>query len=201
VDDVGLASGGLRLGRSPGQDAQVIRIGRPEDAAAIALVHETARRAYYAGEGEPWQLPTEAAPERLETWQLLLADPARATVHCAVTDGQVVGVLSLGPPLDSRSIDETVLELHALYVLPGSWSGGIGSQLHAAFTERLSSGPEDHGALEVWSGNSRALAFYRRRGWTPDGRSRPGPAGTAYLGLTLRRATLGRAPGRTTRSR
>ena len=196
-----LASGDRRLGRCPGHDARVIRIGRPADAEAIALVHETARRAYYAGEGQAWQLPHEAAPERLETWQLLLGDPARATVHCAVTDGRMVGFLSMGPPLHDSPTDEEVLELHALFVLPDSWSGGIGSELHAGFTERLSSGPEGHGALEVWGGNSRALAFYRRRGWTPDGRSRTGPDGINYLGLTLSQETHGRAAGPTPQPR
>ena len=172
----------------------MIRIGRPADAAAIALVHETARRAYYAGDGRPWELPTEAAPDRLETWQLLLADPARATVHCAVTGGRLVGVVSMGPPLHALSPGGHVLELHALYVLPELWSGGIGSQLHDVFTQRLTSGPEEHGVLEVWTGNGRALAFYQRRGWTADHRSRPGPDGISYLGMALPRSTLVRGP-------
>ena len=165
----------------------MIRVGRAEDADAIALLHETARRAYYAADGQPWQPPTESDPDRLETWQLLLAAPARATVHCAWAEGRVVGVLSMGTPLHASSTGRRLLELHALYVLPGVWSVGIGSALHDVFTGRLSAGPEEHGVLEVWSGNDRALAFYRRRGWTPDHRSRPGPGGSSYLGMTLPR--------------
>ena len=186
---------GIRAHRPvSGEDARVIRIARPADAAPIALVHETARRAYYAGDGRPWELPTEAAPDRLETWQLLLADPARATVHVVETGGRVVGVLSMGPPLHAPSTEGRVLELHALYVLPGLWSGGIGSQLHDAFTQRLASGPEEHGVLEVWAGNGRAVAFYQRRGWAADDRSRPGPEGISYQGMTLARSARVRGP-------
>lgn len=118
-------------------------------------------------------------------WQTVLRDPARATVLCAEGAGQVTAFLSMGPPVHQHPEGNSVLELHALYVLPAHWGSGIGSQLHAAFASRLAVGPFTWGVLDVWSGNRRAIAFYGRRGWVADGRSRPATDDYRYDGMSL----------------
>ncbi|WP_166520870.1 hypothetical protein [Modestobacter roseus] len=69
-------------------------------------------------------------------------------------------------------------------VLPWAWGSGLGSQLHDAFTTRLTSGPARLGVLEVWRGNGRALDSHAHRGWRRDDRTRPGPDGSPYVGMT-----------------
>lgn len=56
-----------------------------------------------------------------------------------------------------------LVKLLSLYVLPSQFDRGIGSALYRRFDacERRG-GPA---LLEVWSANSRAIAFYVRRGW------------------------------------
>jgi GNAT superfamily N-acetyltransferase len=166
----------------------VIRSSKESDASAVAIVHETARRAYYeAAEGRTVESAALVAahPERLAMWEAVLRDPARASVLCAEVDDRVVAFLSMGPPLHQQPEDCLALELHALYVLPPYWGGGVGSRLHAQFAEELNTGPFTRGVLDVWSGNERAIAFYERRGWMADGRSRPAPDGTTYDGMWL----------------
>lgn len=41
------------------------------------------------------------------------------------------------------------------------------------------------GLLDAWERNSRALAFYTRHGWVPEGGRRPGPGGADFLRLRL----------------
>jgi ribosomal protein S18 acetylase RimI-like enzyme len=169
----------------------VIRRATAEDSDEIARVHHVARSAYY---GAAIGLPSEDVgdgdgevdPERQEMWRSFVADNDKITVLCAVVDGQIVGFLSMGPPLKPHPSDERLLELQALYVLPGHWNAGVGSALYDAYLEQLSGGTYDAGILEVWSSNSRAIDFYRRRGWVSNGRSRPSGDGSSYDGMNLR---------------
>jgi len=155
----------------------VIRRATPDDAAAVAAVHEVARRAYYEA-GATTSADDVAA--RLAFWTGVLQEPGRAAVWCAEVAGEVVGFCFLGPPLHGPPAGEPVLELHALYVRPSSWAAGLGSALHAVVVDELDTGRWVGGTLEVWSRNDRAIGFYERRGWALDGRSRPGPGGTTY---------------------
>ena len=92
----------------------------------------------------------------------------RCTVRCAEWGGELVGFISMGPPDEPATSD--TLELHGLYVLPERWGTGVGSQLYAVFAAHVGGFA---GALDVWSANERAIAFWERHGWTFDGRSRP----------------------------
>lgn len=168
----------------------LLRPGTPADAAAVAAVHETARRAYYeAAAGRPTDPAAvhDGDPGRCAMWTAVVADPARAEVVCAMSGDGVVGFCSPGPPLPEHPEPAAVLELHALYVLPARWGTGAGGALHDAFVERLAAGSEERGVLDVWDGNARAIGFYLRRGWVLDGRSRPAEDGTAYVGMSLPR--------------
>lgn len=158
----------------------MIRTATSSDADAVAGVHEVARAAYYG-------VPAPNAPdsERVAMWRSVIGNPSRAIVLCAERDLRVVGFLSMGPPIHEREDHRPVVEMHALYVLPEHWGTGIGARLHAHFVEHLGSVPDGVGVLDVWDGNNRAIRFYERRGWVRDGRSRPAPDGTAYVGMSL----------------
>ncbi|MGW2572238.1 GNAT family N-acetyltransferase [Streptomyces sp. NPDC001537] len=81
-------------------------------------------------------------------------------------------------------------QLYQIHVSPGSWGHGIGSQLHAAFVQKLRDASLTTGVLEAWERNSRAQAFYARHGWKPDGHQRPGPAAANYVRMRLELATI-----------
>jgi ribosomal protein S18 acetylase RimI-like enzyme len=158
-----------------------VRPAGAADVDAVTAVHEAARRAYYAAGG--WDVGAPD-PRRRSTWQALV-DSRDHGVWLTERAGAVTGVLAAGRPVHPRPDDEPVLELVALYVDPAVWGSGAGSTLHDVFVHELAAGTAVAGVLDVWDGNGRARAFYRRRGWVPDGRSRPGELGTAYLGLRL----------------
>lgn len=157
-----------------------IRPAGPEDGGAVARVHEVARAAYYGAAA-----PADVDPARAAMWRAVIGDPARATVLCAEDGAGLVGFLSMGPPIHDDLPAGPVLELHALYVLPGRWGTGVAHDLYAAFPERLGRAAGTVGVLEVWDANRRAIRFYERRGWARDGRLRPGPAGSSYVGMSL----------------
>jgi ribosomal protein S18 acetylase RimI-like enzyme len=133
------------------------RLGSPSDAAEIARVHKLSRRAYYEYGGI-------AAPEypddRVTWWDAQLTAPTR-TISVAVRDGEIVGVMLAG----SEALPSNECELEGLYVLPSACGAGIGSALHEIFIANLRRARIEHGSLEVWSGNVRAIRFYERHGW------------------------------------
>jgi RimJ/RimL family protein N-acetyltransferase len=102
----------------------------------------------------------------------------------AEDSGSSIGFLVAGTPVHEDLLDLPVLELIALYLVPKVWGSGVADALHGCFT-RFQRDCSREGVLDVWSGNLRALAFYGRHGWTPDGRSRPGPGGQPFIGLRL----------------
>ncbi len=105
-------------------------------------------------------------------WRRLLKE-SDTHVFCAVEDESVAGFLCL-----RWQPDETDVELHSLYVEPARFGTGIADALYEQFVAESGDRPAH---LEVWDRNERAKAFYRRRGWLPSGRTRPGPSGTAFV--------------------
>lgn len=156
----------------------LIRPALRDDARAVARVHEHARAAYYR-----LAPPEDVDPERMEMWWSAIAEHRRATVLVAEDDEEIVGLISFGPPIHEWALPGPVVELQALYVLPDHWGRGIGSALHQRFVKRLPGGRT--GILDIWERNDRAIGFYERRGWRRDGRSRPGPEGSVYVGMSL----------------
>jgi len=123
------------------------RLTITSDVDDVAHVHRLSRASHYG-------TTADDDDGREQMWAHLVKQPGRVT-HVAEASGAVVGFVS------------------ALYVLPTHVGQGTGSRLHDLFEgERLRDEP---GVLEVWAGNDRAIQFYRRRGWTPTGTTRPGP--------------------------
>lgn len=126
--------------------------------------------------------------EYLTYWSNTLTGEANSC-WIAEDSGECLGFLVAGPPVHEELLGQPVLELIALYLLPKAWGTGIADALHERFTDLLGDAGRD-GALDVWSGNLRALSFYRRHGWDVDGRSRPGPADRPFIGLRLASPSL-----------
>ena len=62
-----------------------------------------------------------------------------------------------------------VATLHALHVLPQWHGSGAGQSLHDAIVGQFRAWNCSTAQLWVLDGNTRAVAFYRRNGWAPDG--------------------------------
>ncbi|MGY0236884.1 N-acetyltransferase family protein [Longispora urticae] len=152
----------------------IIRPGGPDDVPAVGAVHSAARRAGYARILSPEALAAmdpdamraywaERLPREAGTHQLLLAE----------RDGAPVGFCYVGPGGDGRGL------LCAIHVVPPAHGTGVARLLMAAALDALRA--RGHDAFELWvlDGNDRAIAFYGKCGWKPDGTRR-----TAMLGDT-----------------
>lgn len=133
-----------------------------EDASAVAHVHRESRSWYY-------QVSPDPGDGREVLWQGMLSDPQQSTYVAQDQGGSVVGFVSSKQP----DRDGGPVKLDSLYVLPSHFAQGIGSALYRKFDACERRGVP--ALLEVWSANSRAIAFYVRRGWVATSTARPGP--------------------------
>ncbi|GAA1546345.1 GNAT family N-acetyltransferase [Actinomadura kijaniata] len=139
----------------------------PDDADAVARVHVTAWREAYRGVFPDAYLDGLDPRERAATWWGEMSDPAR-TVLVAVDGARVVGFASFGPPRDADPGGGDRAELYAIYLEPGRWGGGGGRALMREVLAGLAPGTR---GLVLWvlEGNARAIRFYERHGFVPDG--------------------------------
>ena len=110
-------------------------------------------------------------------WAAKLADPDRA-VLIAEQNGTALGFATRAPEM-----------LEQLFILPAAQGSGVGSALHDAVLDRERAAGRQTCRLWVLEANTRARAFYERRGWRPDGETRlldepPHPTALRYeIGL------------------
>lgn len=148
----------------------VLRRAQEADAEGLAELHVLVWEQAYAG-----LMPERVFAERratigkrVERWRSIIKDsPAPTTV--AALDGSIVGFGSAGPPRDDPP--PAPEELWSLYVHADRWGQGIG---HRLLAELLGERPA---YLWVLDGNDRAIGFYRRHGFEPDGASKADDVG------------------------
>jgi ribosomal protein S18 acetylase RimI-like enzyme len=101
------------------------------------------------------------------------------SIRVAEIDNVIVGAVGVNP--------SGVIWM--LYVLPGYQGCGVGSALYDAAIGTLRQAGSRKAMLEVLAANENAVAFYRSRGWVPEGRRTehiPGFRFTAVrMGLAL----------------
>jgi GNAT superfamily N-acetyltransferase len=110
-------------------------------------------------------------------WVSALTAPDGET-YFAFDEDEAVGVVSV-----ERGV------LQTLYVMPDSWSRGVGSALHDLALERLREANVQEARLWTLAENHRARAFYEKRGWSLTGRTRivpfpPHPTDVEYARST-----------------
>lgn len=151
----------------------IIRTPEYTDAAEIARVHTTVWRSTYGGTVPEAYYDAESIERRTIHWQSVLRLASSAhTVAIAELDSAVVGLAHCG-------IDDGRRKLFALYVLDGYQGTGIGQQLlDAVLTEE---------PTELWvaQDNHRAVAFYRRNGFAPDGVAQDFPGIDGFLTIRM----------------
>lgn len=162
-----------------------VRTAGVRDGAGIADVHVRAWQAGYRGLLPDELLDGLSVALRAQQWQERLSGASRewVTTLVALEHERISGFCSLAAP--SRDVDAAprTAELAALYVAPDRWGEGLADLLLQAALERLAGGGARWDVLTLWvlEGNARALAFYARFGFEPDGARREdaltGPAG------------------------
>lgn len=147
------------------------------DAGAIASVHVRSWQSAYRGQIPDSVLDGLSVEARTSLWESVIP---RGGVWVGLVDGAVVGFASAGPSRDA----DTAYELYAIYALESAWGTGLGSSLATAALE----GQSD---VVVWvlDTNSRAISFYERLGFRPDGGVRTETMGLATLNEIRYRTT------------
>ena len=147
----------------------VIRLGGPDDAAAIAALHAESWRSAYRGLIPDDDLGDALDDERLQFWRGRFASPHpdRRITFAAMAGDVLVGfacVLADAAPEYGPLLDN-------LHVKPG-WRGhGLGAQLlqkSRVWSRGLAPGQPMH--LWVLAGNAVARRFYRNQGGVEEDR-------------------------------
>jgi ribosomal protein S18 acetylase RimI-like enzyme len=92
-----------------------------------------------------------------------------AFTYVAEIDGKFAGYCYVAAPSREADLGPDAAELVAMYVDPDHWREGVGNALMRAAVERLSGLPYEEAVLWTFKENERAIAFYERHGWRPDG--------------------------------
>jgi ribosomal protein S18 acetylase RimI-like enzyme len=145
-----------------------IRTASAADAEAITDVHIASMREAYRGLFAAEELARIDARDRADRWRDHLAGGSSITLLAEV-DGRPAGFVGFGACRDEDVSPGAVGEVMAIYVRPDAWGLGIGEALMREAMARLRSGGSSEVVLWVIEGNRRAVGFYERLGFKPDG--------------------------------
>lgn len=142
----------------------------PADADEVARLQDDLWRATYADLLPAWVLDARDEADNIQRWRERAAAHAKAgrssegarTLVAHDESGVPIGWASTGPPRDADPPTDT--ELWSLYLASEYQGSGIADQLLEAV---LPSPAPGH--LWVLAGNERAIAFYRKAAFVPDG--------------------------------
>ena len=152
-----------------GAALRIRRAGIP-DARAIAEIVVAGWQSAYRGLVPDGFLDSLSVAGRETAWREMLARDSEGGLPAwlAQRDGRPVGFVSSGPPRD-EDVPLSTAEVHAIYVLPEAWRGGVGRALLETATGHWRA--RGSGTLVLWvlEDNDRARRFYEAMGWQPDG--------------------------------
>ncbi|MDZ8200476.1 GNAT family N-acetyltransferase [Microbacterium sp. SSW1-59] len=145
--------------------AFLLRPPRPADAAPLAALHVETWRQTYAGLMPAETFGADMLRSRRRLWDRALNDPrADMRIRLAEAGGQLIGFAWSGDAVGNTGTrPPRDLQLYALYVDALHHGGGAGQALLNAVLG------DEPAVLWVAKENSRAVAFYRRNGFVPDG--------------------------------
>ncbi len=137
-----------------------------EDCRAIAEVHVASWQQSYAGIVPSEYLANLSVQTREASWQEAIR-AGTPTVLVARQEGEIHGFVALGPSRDEGAAANCG-EIWALYVLPPTWSTGVGRSLWLAALEQLRL-QSISGIVTLWvlSANERGRRFYTAAGFVP----------------------------------
>lgn len=146
------------------------RLATPDDAALLASLGASTFTDAFAADNTPADMAEYLAASFVEEVQRVeLADP-RHVVFVAERSGDTAGyaVLRIGPAPDAVQGADPI-EIARLYSV-SQWIGaGVGAALMQRCLEEAAARGKRTIWLGVWEHNARAMAFYRRWGFTDVG--------------------------------
>ena len=143
-----------------------IRLAQEQDLrAALEMKLLAWRQAYSGFRDEEFFAYHEAQLEQqLAWWERGLAGGAQFWI-AESGDGKIIGLAGGTPTIEEDQDTGVDIELGVLYVLEEFYGGGLGAHLMDTVL-----GQRD-ALVWVLAGNERAVAFYRKHGFVPDGTS------------------------------
>ncbi len=139
-----------------------LRRGSCADAHGIGRVHALSQRAAYAGLLPADALSSITPEDNAAYWQdRLEKEPEPHSVH-VIEEHEVVNGFSMG------SGRHRTATLNAIHLMPELRGTGAGRALHDALLDDFVAWECTTAQLWVLEGNTRAQAFYVRRGWQRD---------------------------------
>jgi len=146
----------------------IIREVTVDDAGDLGAAHVAAWQVGYQGLMPSGFLSRLNPQTRAEGWRRSIeAGDSLATTLVAQVGERIAGFSSYGPPREE--VPDGWGELWGINVHPDFWRRGIGTELLSAAATGLVRLGYRHAYLWVVRGNERAIAFYRRQDWRPDG--------------------------------
>jgi ribosomal protein S18 acetylase RimI-like enzyme len=150
----------------------MIRLARPEEAAAIAYVHVRSwQQAYRELMPADYLASLDDSLDRREAWWRETIVQGTQTVFVALSGEQVAGWISVGASRDEDVDQAATGEVSAIYVLADHWGSGVGRALWLQGEKQLAG--QGFTALTLWVlvDNHRATDFYRKAGLQPQAAS------------------------------
>ena len=160
----------------------MIRKATYEDAALIARIHVATWKKAYAGIIPDDYLASLSEEKRTKSWQQQLTDD-QTIVLVAEQDGHVIGWASGGRSRDDDGASDS--EVYAIYVLAQHWGSGVGRKLMAGMEDSLPAAQST--TLWVLRENQRAIHFYERLGYRPDGAQKEIQLGRSFCEIRFRK--------------
>lgn len=143
-----------------------------DDPDALGVLHVVSWRWAYAGLLPADYLAGLDPAQRSAWWRTVLAEPWPGAVLVAERAGEIIGFVTVGPcdPDEAGDPDGSgIAMLYAIYLHPDCAGLGIGHLLHEAGLAVLRDQGYTEAVLWVLRTNRRAIEFYERHGWSPDG--------------------------------
>jgi ribosomal protein S18 acetylase RimI-like enzyme len=147
----------------------VIRLARPEDAAAIATVHVRSWQEAYQGLMPADFLANLSVQRREEQWKRSL-EFDQIILVCE-EGSEVVGFASAGKSPDD-DLPPYTAELYTIYLLAKVWDKGFGKALYQDMVNELRARGFKELSLWVLDTNTRAQTFYQGMDLHPDGQKK-----------------------------
>ena len=146
-----------------------VRPMRLADAAGVGAMHHQAWMDSYGRALPEDYFEQWSVSDSVDRWTRTLGglpEPRVRRLVAVDASGEVVGFSTAGPSrsFEGRPVPLQPVELWALYVARGHLGTGLGQRV---LDEGV--GPDQPAELWVFRHNARAIAFYRRNGFLPDG--------------------------------
>jgi Sortase and related acyltransferases len=142
----------------------VLREAKPDDLEQVVEVFLACWRGSYAAVLPESLVATMTDEQAGALWRRVLSSAAGTTV-VAESEGRILGLTRF----DASGAEGAV---HSLYVSPQAQGLGLGTKLLDYACAAFVAAGQSRAQLWVFAGNAPSVAFYRSRGWLPDGGTR-----------------------------